>query len=191
MADEEIDVVDAQDEVIGRVKRSGAHVLGLRHRGVHIFLFAADGKLLLQKRAKGTCASPGMLDCSVSEHVRAHESYYQAAQRGLMEELGLEPIDLTCVVKFSMEYGENDYMISQLFEGIVNPSYVHINAEEVESVDYKTLSNLLQLVKEDSTQFSRWFRELLLWYCNERSDIEVLQYSGRAHWPGTSKQRSY
>jgi isopentenyl-diphosphate delta-isomerase len=186
MDDEELDIVDRHDGVIGRYKRSEAHRLGLRHRGVHIFLFTPDGQLLIQKRAKGTRSSPGTLDCSVSEHVRAGESYAQAAQRGLKEELGLEEIDLNHVLKFAMVYGANDFMISHLYEGKVNPAKVCMDVEEVDNVAYYTLSDLLQMLTEGHTQFSRWFRELLLWYCSEESDVEVYFTSDQSCWLGSS-----
>lgn len=173
MTDEWLDVVDAQDSVIGQESRQEVHRRGLRHRGVHVFLFNDLGELLVQTRGAGREASPSALDCSVSEHVRAGEDYHQAAQRGLKEELGLESVALTPVVHFSMTYGENDNKISQLYEGRAPLEQIRIDPEEVAGVNYYRLDALLERLKSDDGAFSRWFRELLKWYCGEPSEVEV------------------
>ncbi len=48
MSDELFDVVDENNIVIGQEWRSIVHQRGLWHRGVHVFLFTCDGKLLVQ-----------------------------------------------------------------------------------------------------------------------------------------------
>ncbi|MCE7861474.1 MAG: NUDIX hydrolase, partial [Chloroflexi bacterium CFX2] len=51
MSDEQLDVVNDKDEVIGQASRSDVHRRGLQHRGVHVFLFDAQGEMLIQKRS--------------------------------------------------------------------------------------------------------------------------------------------
>ena len=51
MADELLDVVNDNDEVTGQAMRSMVHQQGLQHRGVHVFLFNAQGEMLIQKRS--------------------------------------------------------------------------------------------------------------------------------------------
>ena len=70
--------------------RSVVHQKGLQHRGVHVFLFNEQGEMLIQKRSADRANSPSLLDCSVSEHVKAGENYLEAAARGLKEEMGVE-----------------------------------------------------------------------------------------------------
>ena len=72
--DELLDIVSDEDIVTGQEMRSTVHQLGLQHRGVHVFLFSEDGKMLIQKRSADRASSPSMLDCSISEHVQAGES---------------------------------------------------------------------------------------------------------------------
>jgi len=90
--EEQFDVINEQDEVIGQAARSAVHARGLWHRGAHVLLFDNGGRLLVQKRSADRVASPSLLDCSVSEHVKAGESYPDAARRGLKEELGVKEI---------------------------------------------------------------------------------------------------
>jgi 16S rRNA (adenine1518-N6/adenine1519-N6)-dimethyltransferase len=186
MPDEWLDVVDEHDNVVDCRPRQEIHRLGLLHRGVHVFLFDRHGALLVQRRQRNLVSSPLALDCSVSEHLRSGEGYSQAAVRGLQEELGLSGVGLRPVLRFSMEYGPGDNMISCLYKGDVHPKEVHPDPDEVGEVSYHALKDLLQMVQEESDTFSRWFRELLLWYCGEASDVRVIALnSGAETNPGT------
>ncbi len=52
MVDELLDIVDNQDNLISQESRSVVHQKGLLHRGVHVFLVAPDGRLLVQQRSR-------------------------------------------------------------------------------------------------------------------------------------------
>ena len=124
--DELLDIVDDKDNIAGQEMRSTVHQLGLQHRGAHVFLFTRAGKMLVQKRSADRAASPSMLDCSVSEHVKAGESYFDAALRGMKEEMGVDGIEIDPLVTFRMNYGINDNEISRLFKGIVDPESLQL-----------------------------------------------------------------
>ena len=83
------DVVNEHDEVIGREPRSVVHARGLRHRAAHVLVFNAAGKVFLQLRSMTKDNNPGVWDSSCSGHVDAGETYVVAAERELMEEIGL------------------------------------------------------------------------------------------------------
>jgi isopentenyl-diphosphate delta-isomerase type 1 len=89
VAEEFFDIVNEQDEPIGRALRRDVHARGLWHRAVHILVFDAQGRVFLQKRSMTKDASPGLWDSSCSGHVDAGEDYDTAAVRELGEELGL------------------------------------------------------------------------------------------------------
>ncbi|MFZ5807523.1 MAG: NUDIX hydrolase [Verrucomicrobiota bacterium] len=84
------DIVNERDEVIGQATRAEAHAKNLRHRAVHIWILNRKGEFLLQKRSatKDTC--PCMWTSSVCGHVDAGENYEEAAQREIIEEIGLK-----------------------------------------------------------------------------------------------------
>lgn len=174
MPDELFDVIDENDQVIGQEMRSVVHQRGLWHRGVHVFLFTNDNKLLVQQRSKDKSQSPLTLDCSVSEHVKAGEDYYHAAVRGLSEELGIEGIDIEPLVKFKMNYGPNDNEISKLFKGVVEKVHINFDPVEIERVDYYSLPELRELMKQKPDIFSYWFMQILKWYLGETSALQIL-----------------
>lgn len=161
--DELLDIVNDEDIIIGQEMRSAVHQLGLQHRGAHVFLYTEDGKMLVQKRSADRAASPSALDCSVSEHVKAGESYLEAAMRGMKEEMGVDGIEIKPLVKFRMNYGINDNEISTLYEGVVDPARVKFDPVEIEEIYYFSLDELREMVNTGSVQFCGWFVELLNW----------------------------
>lgn len=91
MSEEWFDVVDEQDRVVGRERRSEVHRLGLRHRAVHVLVFDRAGRVFLQKRSLRKDTAPGAWDSSASGHLGCGEDYDACARRELREELGVEP----------------------------------------------------------------------------------------------------
>ena len=171
--DELLDIVNNEDLVTGQQMRSTAHELGLQHRGVHVFLFTPGGKMLVQKRSADRAASPSALDCSVSEHIKAGESYLEAARRGMKEEMGVDGIEIKPLIKFRMNYGINDNEISTLYEGTVDPAKIKFDPVEIEEIYYFNLNELQGMIQEGNVQFCSWFVELLNWYSGKPTKMSL------------------
>ncbi len=84
------DVVDANDNVIGRASRAQVHAEGWRHRAVHILMEDRGGRTYLQRRSETKDSHPGCWDSSCSGHLDTGEGYLEAAVREIGEELGLD-----------------------------------------------------------------------------------------------------
>lgn len=175
MTDEWLDVLDEENRVIGQALRSEVHQRGLRHRGADVFLFTAEGKLLVQTRSATRATFPSALDCSAAEHVRAGEDFLQAALRGMKEEIGIEGVDLKPILDFSHSNTPTDHETGRLFQGIVDPACVRFDLEEVARVDYYTLAELDALVTDGKTEFSGWFGQLLKWYLGKPHNLKILK----------------
>jgi isopentenyl-diphosphate delta-isomerase len=173
MTEEFLDVVNDEDLVIDRQPRSTVHQLGLQHRGVHVLLFTEDKKLLVQKRSADRVHSPSALDCSISEHVKAGESYLDAAIRGLKEEMGVEGIAITPRVRFSMNYGINDNEISVIYEGIVDPARVQFDPVEIAEIGYYSMDEIKSMLADPNINFCSWFIEILHWHWGEPSKMNI------------------
>ncbi len=172
--DELLDIVNDEDIVTGQEMRSTVHQLGLQHRGVHVFLFTRDGKMLVQKRSADRAASPSLLDCSISEHVKAGESYFAAALRGMKEELGVEEIEITKLVCFRMNYGLNDNEISTLYKGMVDPNKIKFDPLEIAEINYISIDKLQEMIKNDKAKFCYWFVELLNWHLGKPTEMSFI-----------------
>ena len=58
MQEEIFEVVDENNKVIGREKRSAVHEKGMGHRAVYVLLFNSKNELLLQKRTVSKKVAP-------------------------------------------------------------------------------------------------------------------------------------
>ncbi|MGZ3679595.1 MAG: NUDIX hydrolase [Ktedonobacterales bacterium] len=88
--DELFDLIDADDRVIGQVRRGDAHRNpSLLHRSVQVLVFSSDDRLLLQHRSRSKDLFPGYYSASASGHVDSDEDYATAASRETGEELGV------------------------------------------------------------------------------------------------------
>ncbi len=184
--DELLDIVNDEDIITGQEMRSTVHQLGLQHRGVHVFLFSREGKMLVQKRSADRATSPSALDCSVSEHVKAGESYLDAAVRGMKEEMGVTGIEISPLVTFRMNYGINDNEISTLYEGQVEPGRVKFDPVEIEEIGYYSIEELQKMMSDEKIKFCGWFVQILNWYLGKPSEMKMLKEHavGRGHLSG-------
>lgn len=134
--------------------------------------------MLIQKRSADRVNSPSLLDCSVSEHVKAGEQYLEAAVRGLREELGVEGIELTLRGKIQMEYGVNDNEISVIYEGRLNGKSVQFDTVEIAEVKFMSLDELQNDIIRQKELFCGWFVELMNWYFERPAKLTLLAYNG-------------
>ena len=91
MDDEWMDVVDRGDNVIGRKLRSELYAKDSPNcRAINVFLINAQGQLWIPRRTAHKRLFPLHLDMSCRGHVRSDESYEDALQREVAEELNLD-----------------------------------------------------------------------------------------------------
>ncbi|WP_420602083.1 NUDIX hydrolase [Flagellimonas sp.] len=88
--DELIDILDENGNRTGQTcLKSEAHLKGLFHPTIHVWLYTLEGQVLFQKRAKGKDTFPSLWDVSVAGHIGAGEDIKIAATREVEEEIGL------------------------------------------------------------------------------------------------------
>lgn len=91
--DELVDILDSNGNYLGKTAlKSEAHKNGWFHPTVHIWFFTAEGRILVQQRAKNKDTHPLLWDVSVAGHIGAGEKIEDAAVREVQEEIGLEII---------------------------------------------------------------------------------------------------
>ncbi|MBQ8133701.1 MAG: NUDIX domain-containing protein [Clostridia bacterium] len=104
-------IVNEEDQILGYEEKIDTHKRGLLHRAFSIFIIDEDNKkIFLQQRADDKYHSGGLWSNACCSHPHKSESWIQAIQRALLNELGLN-IDF---------YGNTDEM---LFSGLELPSY--------------------------------------------------------------------
>lgn len=158
-----VEVVDKNDKVTGKTKRSEVHKKVLLHRSVHIWVFDSKGRLFLQKRPKTMEYYPGFWDSSVGEHVEIGETYMQTALRGLKEELGVTGPKLKKVKKKVIVDKACAEMISLFvtrFDEKITP-----DKKELDGGKFFTLKQIQELVKKGKT--TPFFNAFFKWYIDE------------------------
>jgi isopentenyl-diphosphate delta-isomerase len=153
-------VVNENDEVVGTMPRGEAHKNGTPHRIAIVFVENEKGEILIQVRMSGT------LDHSAAGHVDPGESYLVAAQRELMEELGIENIELISIGKGrSDEIGrkekgdtelEHRIHVFEVFLCQAEPGV--LSRDEVKSVYWANPEVVLEEMQESPEKFAGAFK---------------------------------
>lgn len=102
MSDHLIDIVNEKDEVIGAEYKSLKAEKGFISRVAAVFLCDLKGDIIICKRAAHKKYSPNLYDLAAVGAVLQGESYQEAAQRELEEELQIK-CELTMLDKFYQE----------------------------------------------------------------------------------------
>lgn len=159
-AQEHMDIVNEDDEVVGRDTRENVHARHEIHRGVHVFVINARGELLLQLRAATSATYPGHWDASAGGQVVAGETYLQAARRELVEELGCRADTLELVGKYnsySVRQREKRALFVHRCDGPFNPE-----ADEIDAIRFVAPSDVLEAMRK--APFTEGFRRsFALW----------------------------
>ncbi|MFD4873698.1 NUDIX hydrolase [Streptomyces sp. NPDC058420] len=116
-ADEILDIVDEQDQVIGQSPRGDAYAQGLRHRATFIQARDAQGRVFVHRRTPTKLVFPSLYDMFVGGVVGAGESYDDAALREAEEELGVSGLPRpTFLFKFLYDDGAGRTWWSAVYE---------------------------------------------------------------------------
>ncbi len=171
---EYLDVVDSKDTVIGNASREQIHPSNMLHRGVHIFVFNSEGKLLVEKRDETKDVYPNYYGCSVSEHLMSGENYLDAARRGLKEELGIENQELKELAKIEIMLpeakGAKDLMINTFYEIRLDAGNLNMRVSEKTGIEYFTLDEIKNAIKNKTMDFAPWFLKLFDWYLKNAAE---------------------
>ncbi|GHH18610.1 NUDIX hydrolase [Streptomyces lanatus] len=147
-ADEILDIVDENDQVIGQSPRGEAYARRLRHRCVFIEARDAQGRLFVHRRTPTKLVFPSQYDMFVGGVVGAGESYDDAALREAEEELGVSGLPRpTYLFKFLHDDGAGHAWWSAVYE-VRCELPVSPQAEEVAWYDFLTDAELERRLPE-------------------------------------------
>lgn len=164
--EENVVLVNTADEVLGLMEKQQAHENGLLHRAFSVFLFNSKGEMLLQKRAEGKYHSPNQWTNACCSHPRENETYLQAAQRRLQEELGIScDLEEKFHFLYKAEVGESlwEHELDHVFTGIYEGSFA-LNEDEVGEIRYIVMEDLDKELSENPEYFTEWFKIILKEY---------------------------
>jgi 8-oxo-dGTP pyrophosphatase MutT (NUDIX family) len=138
-----VDVVDADDRVVGTATRAQMRAEGLRHRAVYVVVRTSDDRIVVHRRADWKDVYPGAWDLCFGGVLDAGEGWDAAAARELAEEAGIEtPLRLLG----AGTYEEADAPVNgRVYEGVHDGPYPCPDGEvvEVRAVPRAELSTFL------------------------------------------------
>ncbi len=161
------DTFDESGNKIGTALRSEVHRKGYWHRASNIFVFSADGRLLLQRRQYTKDICPGLWDLSAAEHLKPGESFEDGAIRGLKEELGISDLKLErlgTITKARLEFPKlqvKDYEYQQSFRTIYSGT-IEIDPTEVLETRWVMMKELGIEILQTPELFTPWFKDSLV-----------------------------
>lgn len=125
-ADEYLDLVDEDDQVIGSALRSNVYKERLSNfRTVNGLIVNSKGQLWIPRRQIDKRVAPNALDFSIGEHLESGESYVTAFRRGASEELriNIEAARHRLLGKLTPDNGVSSYMQVYEISSDFDPDY--------------------------------------------------------------------
>ena len=156
---EYIDLVDDNDNIIGTSTREFVDSNNLKnYRVVNILVINSKNEIVLAQRSKNKKYFGGCYFFSVGGHVKANESYEEAAYRELKEELGIINEKLQAIAHFSPnETGTSSF--SMLYFLKYNGAFI-IDKNEIEQMKAFKKSELEELLSSNPEKFSSDFLKI-------------------------------
>jgi len=154
-----LDLVDECDNVIGSKTRDEIYQMGIHnYRVVGVFLIDQTKRILLPTRSMQCSYCPGCFDFSAAGHVLSGETYLQAAQRELVEELGIDKENLELKEFLYTKYPNNCGIssFSKYYYAYYFGSFTK-QISEVSGLQWLPAERIYQLVKHRPKQFKSDF----------------------------------
>lgn len=137
--DELLIVVDEDDNITDYLPRKLVHEQKLLHRTISIAVFNNEGQILLQKRSPKKDSNPGKWANAAGGHATKGNSYNQAAENEIAEELGINP-KLILVKKMKINDPAHTTMTC-LYKTTYNGLF-NFNKEEIDEIKFFSKKDL-------------------------------------------------
>jgi isopentenyl-diphosphate Delta-isomerase len=159
--DEPLVLVDEQDHELGYMDKASAHLgNGTLHRAFSLFIFNAQGELLLQQRAPGKRLWPGYWSNTCCSHPRRGETLEAAVHRRLDEELGLKcPLEFLFKFQYQAQFDAEgaEHELCSVYAGR-SGARPTVNVNEISGLRYVAPDALDAEMAAHPEAFTPWFK---------------------------------
>ena len=160
MVNENVVLVDKNDNPIGLMEKIEAHRRGLLHRAFSVFIIDDASRLLLQRRSQTKYHSPGLWTNTCCSHPRNGEILIDAANRRLMQEMGMSANlkhMFSFIYRAEFDNGLIEHEFDHVFIGKSNSDPV-INSDEVCEWKWTEIKKIKKDIIENSHHYTEWFK---------------------------------
>lgn len=161
--EEYLDVVDENDNIIGKETRSEIHSKGILHREAHVWFCTPKREIIFQKRSATADTYPNLLDATVGGHVELGDSYEKTAIKETFEETGIHIKSEDIIFMLKMKRNSFDKVTLKknyafkgeyiyIFEGKIS----ELKIEDGKGVGFEawSIKRLLSLDESDKKKFT-------------------------------------
>lgn len=141
--EEMVDIINDNDEVVGRSTINEAYREHTPHRIVHVLIFNPAGDMALQLRSKTKSFCPNHWSTTAAGHVDSGETYLEAARRETIEEVGID-VSLTEIGKHWYINGFDKKSLT-IFRGTFEGPF-HVNPAEVQRVEFFSPAQIANMI---------------------------------------------
>lgn len=156
-------LVDELDREQGTMGKMDVHKKAILHRAISVFIFNSKGEWLLQKRAFSKYHSNGLWTNTCCSHPYPGESNIQAANRRLMEEMGLtaELMEIFhFIYKEELDNELTEHELDHVFIGFSDDE-PRINKNEVVDWKYLKYDDLIRNIADAPENYTVWFKKIV------------------------------
>jgi isopentenyl-diphosphate delta-isomerase len=154
-------LVDESDREIGTLAKTAGHLgAGILHRAFSVFLFDAQGAVLIQQRAAGKMLWPGFWSNSCCSHPRPGESVEDAGLRRVREELNVDcRLEFLYKFRYQARFGDvgSEHELCYVYAGYPRGTLVPDPAE-IASHRWIAPDDLSREIAASPDQFSPWMK---------------------------------
>ncbi len=168
MSKEKVILVDENDNQVGVMPKLEAHQKGLLHRAFSVFIFNSKYELLLQKRASSKYHSGGLWTNTCCSHPREGEEILDAANRRLIEEMGIETSlrkVYDFIYKAELDNDLTEHEFDHVLYGIYNEDPI-INKDEADDFKWIDMDSLNEDIKTNGNNYTIWFKIAFEYFYN-------------------------
>lgn len=161
-------LVDEQDNFLGVMEKMEAHQKAVLHRAFSVFILNDKGEIMMQQRALHKYHSPGLWTNTCCSHQQEGESNVQAAERRLMEEMGVfTPLKeaFSFIYKATFNNGLTEHEYDYVLIGYFNDA-PKINPTEVADWKWMSMEEIKSELQSHPQLYTEWFKIIFDRFCH-------------------------
>ncbi len=160
--EEHVILVDSNDIQKGTMEKMQAHLEGLLHRAVSVFICNSQGDWLLQQRAADKYHSNSLWTNTCCTHPFPNETVEESAHRRLFQEMGLQS-ELAEIHQFiyceKLDNNLTEHEFDHVFFGI-SDDFPIPDKNEVMSYKYLSYNDLDVAINQNPQNYTVWFKHI-------------------------------
>jgi len=153
---------DRKGRIDGEIEKMQCHIDGILHKAFSVFVFDGD-KMLIQRRALCKYHSPGLWsNACCSHYVPEISDPIQLISTRFKEELGCDCKNLEHLFNFSYKTKFKKDLYEHEYDTVYYAELdgeIKFNPEEIDSIRWVKIDDLIKEVKTNPENFSYWFKK--------------------------------